>query len=476
MTWTLDHVGVTYQLPDGTRIDALKDISLTIQPGERLAIVGSNGSGKSALALCLAGLIAPSSGRMTLPDGEGDVDNANYAALVFQNPDDNLIARTVAEEIALTLEHAGTVEWAVPVADILRRFRIAHLAEREVTRLSGGEKQTLALACAFASRRRLVVLDEPTSHLDPPSRRDLLRLLMSAETGSDLTIILITQYADEACQFPRIVQLEAGGIVYDGATNEWTTPAQKTECLIDSRQQPDAPAVITTKSLSQKVQSGWPLPPSPLADISVTIHAGDAIGLGGPIGSGKSTLAFHLSGLIETSSDSLIPGDSISRPVVLIQFPERQLFCPTVLDDVTWGPVQKGAPTSATRVAAARLLDRLQLPAGTFGTRSPFALSGGQRRRVALAGVAACQTTLYILDEPTAALDGQGIAALETLLSDWHKESISYLIISHDLPWLARVTNRLWVMEKGRIQYDGPWDDTGILPPLLERLGFAPPE
>lgn len=477
MVWTLDHVGLIYQLPDGARIEALRDVSLTMRPGERLAVVGPNGSGKSALALCLAGLIAPSAGTVSLPDGvnEPGSDNTNWAALVFQNPDDNLIARTVTEELALTLERTESAGEAAP-ADILDRFRIAHLADREVTRLSGGEKQALALACAFAARRRLIVLDEPTSHLDPPSRRELLSILAPSDSGGDQTIVLITQYADEARQFPRVVQLDNGRITYDGPSTNWLPETAHEDQPFAVYPRSDPPAILTTKSLSQQQQPGWPLPPSPLEDISITIHAGDAIGLCGPIGSGKSTLAFHLAGLLPSKPGSLTrePGDD-NLPVVLIQFPERQVFCPTIIGDISWGPIQKGGSKDDALAAARQLLERLQLPAGEFGRRSPFALSGGQRRRVALAGVAACDAPLYILDEPTAALDASGIAAVEALLSDWHSGLTSYLIISHDLEWLARVTNRLWVMEKGQIQFDGSWDDTDNLPPLLERVGFAYP-
>lgn len=479
MNWTLDRVTVTYRLPDGTRIDALRYVSLAIQPGERLAIVGANGSGKSALALGLAGLITPTAGQIALPEGDSQAgsDNPNWAALVFQNPDDNLIARTVTEEIALTLEHAVSPgEPKNAVDDVLGQFHIAHLADRAVARLSGGEKQALALACAFASRRRLIVLDEPTSHLDPPSRRGLLRLLTDPASWEQLTIVLITQYAEEARQFARIVHLEDGIVVYDGPGDGWTpSPRPSGRIFVSTEVIPSSsPPIITTTSLCQREQPGWPLPPSPLTNISVTVNPGDAVGLSGPIGSGKSTLAFHLAGLIPAPSGTVTRESGRNLPVVLIQFPERQLFCPTILDDVIWGPVQKGVAKHAARATATQLLDRLQLPVAEFATRSPFALSGGQRRRAALAGAAACQAPLYILDEPTAALDAPGMRRLEDLLQDWHSTRTAFVIISHDLNWLARVTTRLWVMDAGEIQFDGLWSDSITLPPLLERLGFAP--
>jgi energy-coupling factor transporter ATP-binding protein EcfA2 len=300
-----------------------------------------------------------------------------------------------------------------------------------------------------------------------------------ADANRELTIVLITQYAEEARRFGRIVQLDNGSVVYDGPGDAWTPPRVHSENLFGSTEVSDSrtPPIIKTSALCQREQTGWPLPPSPLKDITLSVHAGDAIGMCGPIGSGKSTLAFHLAGLIPAASGSICR-DSKGRdlPVVLIQFPERQLFCPTILEDVTWGPVQKGVAKDVALASAEQLLERLQLPIGDFGGRSPFALSGGQRRRAAIAGAAACRSPLYILDEPTAALDVQGTRRLEELLRDWHASQTAFIIISHDLKWLARVTTRLWVLEEGRIRFDGRWNDPTDLPPLIERLGFAAPQ
>jgi energy-coupling factor transporter ATP-binding protein EcfA2 len=485
MTWRLDRVTVTYRLADGTLIQALRGVTLEIADGERVAVVGPNGSGKSALALCLSGLIEPSDGRVTASMGgvQGTAGDESWAAVVFQNPDDNLIAQTVREEIALTLEH--TIRRTVSeqaIQQAMSRFHLEHLADRAMAHLSGGEKQRLAVACAFASRRPLIVLDEPTSHLDPPSRRELVELLAPKHETDDhapdesTSAVFITQYPSEAKRFERVIVLDNGQISYDGPSAQWTPseqdepPARFAANLKDDRQ-----PVIVTAGLSQIDQPGWPLPPTPLKEISLTVNSGDAIGLCGPIGAGKSTLAYHLAGLVRHFKGEIHRHGAIGDarlPVVLIQFPERQLFCPTVIDDVAWGPQQKGIVSAEARDTAAVVLTRLGLPAADFADRSPFALSGGQRRRVALAGVAACPATLYILDEPSAALDLAGIGRLEDLLGEWHRAGTAYVIVSHDLDWLCRVTNRVWVMDKGRICYDGPWIDGSQLDRALAAIRF----
>jgi energy-coupling factor transport system ATP-binding protein len=159
----------------------------------------------------------------------------------------------------------------------------------------------------------------------------------------------------------------------------------------------------------------------------------------------------------------------------MIQFPERQLFCATVGDDVAFGPFARGNERQQATELATTALEMMGLPPAEFSERSPFELSAGQQRRAGMAGVAACSAPFYILDEPTAALDADGLARLESLLAKWQSESVAYLIISHDLDWLAQVTHRVWVMDAGRILFDGIWSDSVQLDPILTSIGFRDP-
>jgi energy-coupling factor transport system ATP-binding protein len=355
--------------------------------------------------------------------------------------------------------------------------------DRPVQCLSGGEKQKLAIACAVASGRDLIVLDEPTSHLDPPGRRDLLAHILGSSwrdrpsAGGNPAVVLITQYLEDARRFPRVVMLHQGAVVYDGTADGWQgLPASSAHGnFIPQPSIPGAPVIVTTDRLSQLAQPSWPLPSSPLSDVTIQIRAGDAIGLCGPIGSGKSTLGYHLAGLFDSyagTRDVAGSGQPQRSPVVMIQFPERQLFCATVGDDVAFGPSARGNERKRAVESAAMALETMGLPPAEFWERSPFELSAGQQRRAGMAGVAACSAPFYILDEPTAALDADGLARLESLLAQWQGAGVAYLIISHDLDWLAQITHRVWVMDAGHILFDGVWSDSVQLDPVLASIGF----
>ncbi|MBD3298728.1 MAG: ATP-binding cassette domain-containing protein [candidate division Zixibacteria bacterium] len=479
MQWCLDQVGVVYRLDDGSRIAALSGVSCSIRQGERVAVIGNNGSGKSTLARLLAGIIQPTTGRIT-HEGEDNHD-LGTAALVLQNPGDNIIGETVREEIELTV---GGVDDAVtsPRRDaLLSQYGLVELLDRPLAELSGGETQLVALVCGLLSGRRMVVLDEPTSHLDPPARRLLIDHLMTQSSDthdqfeSTPAVLFITQYRDEAQYFPRVIELDRGRLSFDGAPEE--LPVRDRDESPDDNPLPvdsESRPIVVVQGLNQS-RSANGESAAVLKEITLTVQAGDAIGIVGPIGSGKTTLGYHLAGLMEPSAGTVEYRQGVSTadpPVVLIQFPERQLFAETVLDDVAFGARNRGLDRSAAAAQTRQVLDAVGLPAAEFEQRSPFSLSGGQKRRVALASVAVCGATLYILDEPTSALDADGHAALEEQLRRWRTEGVAYIVISHDVDWLRRVTERVWIIDKGRLLLDAHWPDdaTGA---ALEQIGFV---
>ncbi|HUU45433.1 MAG TPA: ATP-binding cassette domain-containing protein [Acidobacteriota bacterium] len=479
-----DQLSVSYASDGGSPIPALRDVSLSLTAGERVAIVGPNGSGKSTLALVLAGVLPPSRGQIVVDENRCDSRaTVPRGTVVFQAPEDNLIADSVFEEMALTLEHClGRRADDEEARQALANGGVAELTDRRVGQLSGGEKQRVAVACALAAGREMLVLDEPTSHLDPPGRRSFFQFLASRhrhglETAPCTIIILVTQYEDEARHFERVIHLDAGRVIYDGPGDTWGG-------FGSDRQMPDVPAAspaaaptlfVQACGLTQVATSGRPLPESSLAGIDLEIQAGEAIGLCGPIGSGKTTLAYHLAGLVDRWQGTLTwhtGGFARNKPVVLIQFPERQLFAGSVMEDVAYGPRALGGGIEKSQRDAEAALAHVGLAPEIYGPRSPFALSGGERRRAAMAGVAAVDAPLYILDEPTAALDGRGLQRLAGLCAAWRREGRSCILISHDLAILRRLTERVWVMERGRLIYDGTWVGLDGKPGVLAGIGF----
>lgn len=214
---------------------------------------------------------------------------------------------------------------------------------------------------------------------------------------------------------------------------------------------------------------GTPFETRALGGVTLTVEAGEAVALAGPTGSGKSTLAQHFNGLLRPTRGRVrvagmeIPprgGDLLAvRAAVglLFQFPEQQLFEETVEADVAYGPRNLGVKGEDLRERVEEALEKVGLPPGRFAHRSPFALSEGEKRRVALAGVLATRPRCLVLDEPTAGLDPRSRRELLERLECWRRdEGLTLVIISHDMDDLARVAERLVVLEAGRVAGDGP--------------------
>jgi energy-coupling factor transport system ATP-binding protein len=462
-----ESLGVSYRQDDGSVTPALVDVSLSLNAGERIAIIGGNGSGKSTLGLCLAGLIQPSKGRVrTSPP----LDQPPYGAIVFQSPEDNLIGATVRDELEFTLDHAARPESQADLEGLCARLRLADLLDRPTSRLSGGQKQMVALGSALLSGKSLIVLDEPTSHLDPPGRREFLAWLLEAlpVAGSSPAVVFVTQYDAEARLMPRVLELNQGHVLYDGPSQQWqgfARDAVKTLTLPS----PKAAAALSASELTQRANPGWPLPATPVRDVHLTIHEGEAIALCGPIGAGKTTLALMLAGLIR--SDGRLVHHA-GKPVMLIQFPERQLFCSTALEEVAYGLKQRGIGDAEAKTRSESAMARLGLDPVVLASRQPWSLSGGQRRRLMLAAAAAIPAPLFILDEPQAALDPAGLRALRDLCRTWLEEDRSYLLISHDLDFLRTTTARALVMRQGQVIFDGTWSELDADRSVLSKIGF----
>ncbi len=229
----VNDISLSYPAENGGIRHVLQGVSLSISEGESVAIMGANGSGKTTLALCLNGLLVPNAGSVTV-DGLVTSDVKSLGAIrrsvgmVFQNPDNQIVSATVEREIAFGLENIGMPyeEMHTVVDEMLQKFDLEKYRHRSPHYLSGGEKQRLALAAVLAMRPKYLVLDEPTSLLDPQSRHEILELVRrmhpqhNGSFQSTLTTILITQFPEEALVADRLIVLDNRSIAMDDAPHE----------------------------------------------------------------------------------------------------------------------------------------------------------------------------------------------------------------------------------------------------------------
>ena len=215
-----------------------------------------------------------------------------------------------------------------------------------------------------------------------------------------------------------------------------------------------------------------------LDGISLTVARGETVGLLGPTGAGKTTLLEILAGLLTPDSGTFMCADAndTSPPAAMVfQFPEQQLFAETVAQDVAFGPRNYDTPAAEVERRVAASLEAVGLSPEAFGGRSPFDLSAGERRRVAIAGVLALHPGLLLLDEPTAGLDMHGVAHLRTILDGVRAAGMTVVLVSHDMDFVASACARIIALLAGRVVFDGPQADFFQDPALLTRLRMEPP-
>jgi energy-coupling factor transport system ATP-binding protein len=229
--------GLEYAYP-GAADAALRHVDLTVAEGEFVVVVGRNGSGKSTLARLLGGLDRPAAAGEAVVAGhdlltrDGRLSARRDVGVVFQNPDNQLVGSTVEEDLAFGLENLGIAQPEIRrrVDEMLERFDLIGLAEREPHLLSGGQKQRTALAGALAIRRRLLVLDEPTAMLDPAGRREVLEAVLD-QWGHGMTVVHVTQEMDEVALGDRVVALQGGQVTFDGRAADLFADAGLTDAL-----------------------------------------------------------------------------------------------------------------------------------------------------------------------------------------------------------------------------------------------------
>lgn len=219
---------IYYRYPESEENQyALRGVSFMIEQGERLAIMGSNGSGKTTLVRCLNGLLFPCQGEIKINgllvnDSDEIFSIRQQVGMVFQNPDNQMVATTVERELAFGLENIGipTHEMRIRIDEVLEQFDLIQYRQSAPHLLSGGERQRLALASVLIMKPRILILDEPTSLLDPRGRKDVFRLLNTHPWLENVTLIFVTQYPEEVLHFDRLFVMDQGQVKMDGSPDK----------------------------------------------------------------------------------------------------------------------------------------------------------------------------------------------------------------------------------------------------------------
>lgn len=449
----------------GRRAAAVADLDLRIEPGERVLLLGASGAGKSTLLAGLAGLLGPEEGHESgelLVGGAPAHGQRGVAGLVLQDPQAQTILARCGDDVAFGCENLG-----VPTAQIWPRVRQALDAvgldvalDRSTTALSGGQRQRLALAGVVAMAPGLLLLDEPTANLDPAAVREVRDAVdrVLDRTGATLVVVehRVQVWSDVV---GRAVVLDpAGGLLADGPAEQ--VLATHAERLARAgvwvphhppRQPPRRPDPGRTRGEPLLTGTGLVvgrtrLPAAHVAQVSA--HPGACLAVTGPSGSGKSTLALTLAGLLPALGGTVQAGaelrartgraplpadprrwrsrDLATRIGVVFQEPEHQFVTTTVEDELRHGLRLAGRPDDDP----APLLDRLGLT--RLARANPFTLSGGEKRRLSVAGALAARPALLVLDEPTFGQDARTWAELLDLIAGLLEDGVGAVMVTHD--------------------------------------------
>lgn len=567
------------------KLSAISHLNFTIEEGSFVCVLGHNGSGKSTLAKLFNALQIPTEGCVII-SGMDSREESNVfpirekVGMVFQNPDNQIIASVVEEDVGFGPENIGipTEEIWKRVADALDAVNMEAYRLKSPNHLSGGQKQRVAIAGTLAMEPKTIVLDEPTAMLDPSGRAEVIRSIRELNQKKGITIILITHYMEETVDADRIILMDQGKLVLDGTPKEIfskveelkslrmdvplitelahelrlsgmpisegilkeeelveellaifgkdsfgeeeaasqapTLSLEETENEKDKEKEKDF--ILKVENLSCIYQKGTAMESYALKDIHLSIKRGSFSALIGHTGSGKSTLLQHFNGLIKPEegeisvhfrkNPALILQDKgflfwkgkkrkVEKEGVLsfreegfdfqglrfkvglvFQYPEYQLFEETVFEDVLFGPKNQGLSLEEARKEAEEALRSMGVEEALW-QKSPFELSGGQKRRVAIAGVLAMDPELLILDEPTAGLDPAGREELFQVIAHLQERyAMTILLVSHSMDDVARYAEEVFVLNQGECIRQGSPEEVFSHKKEMEDLGLGLPQ
>ncbi|MCE5258437.1 MAG: ATP-binding cassette domain-containing protein [Chloroflexi bacterium] len=491
---------VTYYYPE-THAPVLNNLNLDIADGEFVLLVGPSGCGKSTLLRCLNGLVphfygGKLQGQIEVagfdPTAQEPRGMSSVVGFVFQDPETQFVVDTVESELVFAMENANLPQPLMRkrVEEVLDQLGIAHLRQRRISTLSGGEKQRVTIAAILTLQPRIIVLDEPTSQLDPQAAEEVLTILQKLNSDLGMTVVLsehrlerVVQYVDRMLYLPG-----AGKALVSGTPQQVLPQLPWAPPLVDlGRRLGWHPLPLTIKE-ARKHLADLPAARAPhstvpapiqmavtidinnlwyaynghpaLKGVSFQARQGEIIALMGRNGSGKSTLLKQLVGLLQPQRGQVlvagldtrqVDADAIIKQVGYVpQNPNSLLFAETVDEEIAFTRHNHHLSDHDD----GPLLDSLQL--GEFRQRYPRDLSVGERQRVALAAILAAEPQIILLDEPTRGLDYAQKELLSAFLRREKSVGHTVILATHDVELAAVAADRVIILGDGEVVVDGP--------------------
>lgn len=435
---------------------AVDDVSFTIEKGAYVAIVGHNGSGKSTISRLLCGLDVPQSGNIEIAKG-------NTIGIVFQSPKEQIVSAIVSRdtsfgpqnlELSKSEVELRTIE-SLNIVDMLDR------ASSSTNALSLGQTQKIALSGVIALRPEILILDEAVSMLDPVSRREILEFVKYWHKCGN-TIIQITHDMQVVNDADTVIGMNHGKVFFYGTKKAFLENPENVQLIqgnplevCDKKERffqlCEKQKALSVQDLSFTYEKNENQSNHGVYNINFELKKGSITALTGPSGSGKSTVLELCAGLLESQSNGKIFAES--KPVLAQQNAKAALFENFAADDVAFGAINKGISGNELKQIVKESMDLAALPFEKFSERKTFYLSGGEQRRLSIAGILVLDSDILLFDEPTAGLDSKARFEVLMMMKKLAENDKTILFSTHKMDE-ADFSDREIKIEQGRIVYD----------------------